>query len=97
MLCTDYKGWSIPLTGQIRELIYSLERQRSIDGVSGLLCSQLVETILEDMLAAHMDAQGAAVALTLTANAAAEVGALVVKVDQAWHPHQAGQRALQQR
>ncbi len=64
--------------------------------VGHALGAELVEGVLEDVLAAHVDAQGAVVAVAGGADLAAEEGALVVKVDQPRRAHELRQGALQQ-
>lgn len=65
-------------------------------GQEGALGAELVEGVLEDVLAAHVDAQRAVVAVAAGADLAAEEGALVVKVDQPRCAHELRQRPLQQ-
>ena len=60
--------------------------------------AQLVEAVLKYVVPSHSDAQGAIVAVLIArgADARAEKGALVVKIDQAGHLQQGGHRRLQQ-
>ena len=74
----------------------SREKNTNTCGEECALAAQLVEGVLEEVLAAHVDAQRAVVTVAAGAHLVAEEEALVVKVNQARRAHELRQRALQQ-